>query len=90
MPNSESAKKRLRQNETCRLRNKANRSAVRTQIKKVRLAVEAGDLPKAEEELRLAVIKLDKAGASRLIHPNKAARHKSRLSKLVKGVKQAS
>ena len=90
MPNSESAKKRLRQNETCRLRNKANRSAVRTQIKKVRLAVEAGDLPKAEEELRLAAIKLDKAGASRLIHPNKAARHKSRLSKLVKGVKQSS
>ncbi|MEC9094821.1 MAG: 30S ribosomal protein S20 [Planctomycetota bacterium] len=87
MPNSESAKKRLRQNETRRLRNKSNRSAVRTQIKKVRLAVEAGDIPKAEEELRSAVIKLDKAGATNLIHPNKAARHKSRLSKLVRDAK---
>lgn len=89
MPNSESAKKRLRQNETRRLRNKGNRSAVRTQIKKVRLAVEAGDIQKAEEELRLAAKTLDKAGSSNLIHPNKAARHKSRLSKLVRKAKQA-
>ena len=89
MPNSESAKKRLRQNETRRLRNKSNRSAVRTQIKKVRLAVEAGDIQKAEEEFRLASKSLDKAGASKLIHPNKAARHKSRLSKLVLKAKQA-
>lgn len=90
MPNSESAKKRLRQNETRRLRNKANRSSVRTQIKKVRSAVEAGDLQQAEAELRLASIKLDKAGSAKLIHPNKAARHKSRLSKLVRDAKQAS
>ena len=90
MPNSESAKKRLRQNETRRLRNKGDRSAVRTQIKKVRLAVAAGDIQKAEEELRLASKSLDKAGASNLIHPNKAARHKSRLSMLVLKAKQAS
>ncbi len=90
MPNSESAKKRLRQNDTRRLRNKASRSAVRTQIKKVRQAVEEGDVQKAEQEYQSAVVKLDKAGASNLIHPNKAARHKSRLSKLVKQAKQAS
>lgn len=90
MPNSESAKKRLRQNETRRLRNKANRSAVRSQIKKVRLAVESGDLQKADEELKIAAKKLDKAGAANLIHPNKAARHKSRLSKMVLKAKQAS
>lgn len=89
MPNSASARKRLRQNETRRLRNRSSRSEVRTQIKKVRLAVEAGDMTKAEEELKLASRKLDKAGASKLIHPNKAARHKSRLSKLVKKAKQA-
>ena len=90
MPNSASAKKRLRQNETTRLHNRTKRSAVRTQIKKVREAVSAGDLTLAEEEFKLATKKLDRAGSANLIHPNKAARHKSRLSKLIKQAKAAS
>lgn len=90
MPNSESAKKRLRQSETRKLQNKAKRSSVRTQIKKVREAVAAGDIAKAEEEFVVATKKLDKAGSSNLFHPNKAARHKSQLSKLIKAAKTAS
>ena len=90
MPNSASEKKRLRQNDVRRLRNKASRSSVRTQIKKVRQAVADGDITKAEEEFLLVTKKLDKAGAGNLIHPNKAARSKSRLSNMIKKAKAAS
>lgn len=89
MPNTASAKKRLRQNEVTRLRNRSIKSAVRTQIKKVRIAAEAGDVAKAEEEFRLAVKKLDKAGSRRVLHPNTSARYKSRLQKLIKKAKAA-
>ena len=87
MPNSASAKKRLRQNNTLRLRNRSVKSAVRTQMKKVRVAVDAGDVSKAEEEYRVAAKKLDQAGARRIFHPNTSARYKSRLQKLIKKAK---
>jgi small subunit ribosomal protein S20 len=89
MPNSLSAKKRLRQNEVLRLRNRSIKSAVRTQLKKVRKAVEAGEVEKAESEFRLAAKKLDRAGCKNIIHPNTCARYKSRLQKLIKGAKAA-
>ena len=89
MPNTPSAKKRLRQNEARRLRNRSFKSAVRTQIKKVRMAVDAGDLEKAETEFRLAANKLDRAGARNLLHPNTSSRYKSRLQKLIKSAKSA-
>ena len=84
MPNTASAKKRLRQNEKIRLRNRSAKSAMRSQIRKVREAVQAGDSEKATAELRLAQKKLDKAASKNLIHKNAAARTKSRLVKLVK------
>lgn len=87
MPNSPSAKKRLRQNDVLRIRNKAIKTAVRTQIKKVRVAVEAGELDKAESEFRTAAKKLDQAGAKGVIHKNKSARHKSRLQSLIRKAK---
>ena len=87
MPNTASAKKRLRQNETLRSRNRSIKSAVRTQMKKVRVAVKAGELEKAEEEFRLAAKKLDRAGARRVMHPNTTSRYKSRLQKLIKSAK---
>lgn len=65
------------------------RSAVKTQIKKVRAAVKAGDLAAAETEFKAASTKLDRAGAKRYIHPNAASRTKSRLSKLIKVAKTA-
>jgi len=90
MPNSASAKKRLKQSQERRLRNRGQRSNVRTQIKKVRVAVQAGDVETGEKEFRVAVKKLDQAAAKNLIHPNAAARSKSRLSQALKDAKAAS
>jgi small subunit ribosomal protein S20 len=87
MPNTQSAEKRLRQNTVRRTRNRAQKSAVKTQLKKVREAVAAGNLEVAETEFRLATKKLDKAASGKTIHRNSAARHKARLSHLLKTAK---
>ncbi|MCO6457194.1 MAG: 30S ribosomal protein S20 [Pirellulaceae bacterium] len=83
MPNTKSAKKRLRQNVFRRLRNRSARSSLRTQVRKVREAVAGGQLEEAEKQFQVASKKLDQAGAKRLIHPNTASRLKSRLSHLI-------
>jgi small subunit ribosomal protein S20 len=88
MPNTKSAKKRLRQNVSHRARNRSIKRAVRTQCRKVREAVQAGDVETAETEFRLATKKLDRAGARNIIHRNAAARTKSRLSAKIKALKQ--
>lgn len=90
MPNTANAKKRLRQNEKRRIANRSKRSALRTYIRKLRAAVQAGDAEKAGQELRLAIKKLDQAAADRLIHVNAASRLKSRLTAAVKKVQQPS
>lgn len=90
MPNSKSAAKRLRQNKVRQNRNKAIKSAVKTQIKKVLTAVESGDVAGAEEQFRIAASKLDRAGASKIMHRNTAARKKSRLQHAIKKAKSAS
>ncbi len=90
MPNTSSAKKRLRQNEVRRLRNRSVKSSLRTQMRKVRDSIKVGDLDKAAVELRLAQKKLDQAGAKRVIHPNKAARTKSRLVKMLRRAQAAA
>ncbi len=87
MPNTKSAKKRLNQNEARRARNRSQKSLVRSQIRRVREAVKAGDVEQAEAEFRLAAKRLDRAGSKNLIHPNRAARTKSRLQKLIKSAK---
>jgi small subunit ribosomal protein S20 len=87
MPTTKSGKKRLRQSLERRAANRAVKSAVKTQVRKVREAVDAGDVAKAEAELRLAAKRLDRAGIKRVIHPNAAARTKSRLSHLIKAAK---
>ena len=89
MPNTKSAKKRLRQNEERRARNRSARTGLRSQLRKVRETVATGAVDKAQDELRVASRHLDQAGAKKLIHPNKAARLKSRLSKLIKKAKGA-
>lgn len=88
MPNIKSTKKRLRQSIVRRARNRALRSAVRTQCRKVGEAVAGGDLARAEAEFRLAAKKLDRAGARNIIHRNAAARLKSRMSAKIKALKQ--
>ena len=89
MPNTKSAKKRLRQNVNQRARNRSIKRAVRTQCRKVREAVKAGDVETAETEFQLATKKLDRAGARSIIHRNAAARTKSRLSAKIKALKPA-
>ncbi len=88
MPSTKSAKKRLRQNLARRDRNRSMKRVVRHQCRKVREAVNAGDLELAEAEFRRAVKRLDRAGARNIIHRNAAARTKSRLSAKIKALKQ--
>ncbi len=84
MPNSINAKKALRQSQKRRLHNRAQRSTLRTTIKKVRTLVEEGKVEDAQAAFIVATKKLDQAAAKHLIHRNAAARTKSRLSKVLK------
>ncbi len=88
MPSTNSSKKRLRQNIAHRDRNLSIKRAVRTQCRKVREAIQAGDAELAETEFRLAVRGLDRAGSRNIIHRNTAGRMKSRLSAKIKALKQ--
>ncbi|MCK5809984.1 MAG: 30S ribosomal protein S20 [Cocleimonas sp.] len=80
MPNITSAKKRARQSEKRRIRNKHQRSGMRTAVKSVVYAIDAGEKETATTALKVAVPALDRAVTKGLIHKNKAARHKSRLA----------
>src|SRR5947209_1053575 len=83
MPHTPSAKKHIRKTEKRRLRNRVIKKTIRTHIKRVVAAVEEGNAERIKTELVLAVKKLDKAAAKRVIHPNLAARKKSQLARLV-------
>jgi small subunit ribosomal protein S20 len=76
--NIKSQIKRVRTNEKRRLRNKAAKSEVKTRIKTALREAEAGS-EHAQEALRMAVKRLDKAAARGIIHRNQAANRKSRL-----------
>lgn len=86
MANIKSAIKRARQNITIRARNTSARSMYRTFIKNVLKAVEAGDKTLAQTAYAKAQPIIDKAAGKGLIHKNKAARIKSRLSARVKAM----
>lgn len=86
MANSPQARKRARQAEKRRLRNKAQMSALRTFIKKVIKAIQSGDKEAALQAYREAEPRIDRAARKGLIHRNKAARHKSRLSAHIKAM----
>lgn len=90
MPNTKSAKKRLRQNVTRQARNRSAKSRIRSQIRKVREAVAAGETEKAEAEYRVAAQLLDRGSAKNVLHSNTASRLKSRLQRLIKSSKQAA
>lgn len=77
MANIKSKQKRIITNEKARQRNKAVRSAVRTEIRKFRAAVEAGDKAAAETQLRVAARALDKSVSKGVFHRNNAANKKS-------------
>lgn len=80
MANTKSAIKRQRQNEKRRVRNRAVRSTARTAVTKARTAIDNGD-PASVEQVRLALSTLDITARKGVIHPNNAARRKSRLMK---------
>jgi small subunit ribosomal protein S20 len=88
MPNTKSAKKRHRQSLDRRARNRAAKSVLKTLVKKVRDALEAGELANAQEGYKALVKKFDQMAARRVIHRNAAARVKSRLSAALKAAKQ--
>lgn len=88
MANIKSQIKRVGTNEKSRAENSSVKAAVRTEMKKVRLAVEAGELEKAEAALRVAVAKIDKSVSKGVQSKKTAARQKSHLQALVNGLKQ--
>lgn len=81
MANIKSQIKRIKTNEVARLRNKAVKSKLRTEIRKVREAVAAGDAEKATELARVACRSLDKAVTKGVIHANNAANRKSSITR---------
>ena len=87
MPNTASAKKRMRQDAVRRIRNRSTKSSLRTQLRKVREAIAAKELEKSQTEFHALVKKLDTAAAHNVIHANAAARTQSRLSNAIKALK---
>ncbi len=80
LANSVSAKKRMRQERKRRLHNRAQRSRIKTAIKRV---MSAGDPESGQEALKEAYVLLDRLAARRYLHRNRAARKKSQLAKHV-------
>jgi small subunit ribosomal protein S20 len=80
---SESAKKRIRSSERKRQRNRRVISATRTQIKKARQYVAAGQVEEAQDATAKAISMLDRAAQKGIIHAGNAARRKSRLAHAV-------
>ncbi len=87
MAHSLSAKKRVRQNAKRRMINRARKSQIKTQTKHFEQALSDGDAKAAEEQYRLAVIRLDKAASKSTMHKRTAARKKSRLAKKLNQLK---
>ena len=86
MANTASATKRARQNEVRRQHNASLRSELRTAVKNVRKAIEAGDKAAARGVLQRAASTIDRIADKNIIHKNKAARHKSRLAAAIKAM----
>lgn len=86
MANTAQAKKRARQAEGRRQQNASQRSMLRTYIKKVLKAVQDGKKADAQSALQAATPVIDKMTSKGMIHKNKAARHKSRLSARIKAL----
>lgn len=90
MANTKQAKKRVRQAEKSRQQNASMRSMLRTYIKKVVAAIAAGNQKDAQSALQTATPVIDRMASKGIIHANKAARHKSRLSAGIKKMGQAA
>ncbi|SRR5690606_21166742 len=87
--NIKSAKKRAKQAVVRNARNGSQRSMLRTAVKKVLKALGESDAAAAENAFKVAQPILDRFSSRGLIHKNKAARHKSRLTARIKALKAA-
>ncbi|MBA7668629.1 hypothetical protein ES703_76743 [subsurface metagenome] len=81
MPQSKSAQKQVRITAKRRLRNRSVQSQTKTNITKAEKLIFSGELETAREAVLAAISLLDKAAEKGIIHPNNAARRKSRLMK---------
>jgi len=90
MANSAQARKRARQADNANSHTSALRSKYRTAVKAVRKAIEAGDQAKAAELFRASSKTMDIIADKKIVHKNKAARHKSRLAAAIKGLQAAA
>ena len=86
MANSAQARKRARQAVKLNAQNSSLRSEYRTAVKNVRKAVDAGDKAAAQAAFAKAQSVIDSIADKKIVHKNKAARHKSRLSSSVKAM----
>ena len=86
MANSAQARKRARQSVARNKHNSSLRSMLRTAIKRVRTAIETGDKAAASAVLQKATGVIDRIADKNIIHKNKAARHKSRLTAAIRSL----
>ena len=86
MANTAQARKRARQAVKQNAHNSSQRSALRTAIKVVRKAIEAGDKALASQVFTSSVSIIDRIADKKIVHKNKAARHKSRLASALKAM----
>jgi len=87
MPNIKSAKKRMELSRAANTRNRVNRSRIKTAIRRVR---EAENAETAQLHMKEAISLLDRAASKRLMHPNRAARMKGQIARLVNEMSAAS
>jgi len=86
MANTKSAEKRANQAAARRIHNVAQRSKVRSAVRKVVAAIQSGDKAEATAALKRATPIIDAMARKGLVHRNKAARHKSRLARQAKAL----
>jgi small subunit ribosomal protein S20 len=86
MANTAQARKRARQAVAQNAHNSSLRSRLRTAVKAVRKAIDAGDKAAAAEIFKKSQVVIDSIADKKIVHKNKAARHKSRLSAAIKSM----
>ena len=86
MANTAQARKRARQSLQRNAHNAAQRSEMRTALKKVRKAIASGDKAAAEAQLRASQSIIDTIADKKIFHRNTAARYKSRLAAAIKAM----
>lgn len=90
MAHSLSAKKRVRQTAKRNVINRARKSMIKTELKKLEDVIKTGDVDKAKAQLQLVQKRIDKVAATSTMHKNTAARMKSRFTKQVNALEAKS